>query len=119
GIRLDPGYLPARLKLAEVLLNIGRLDESEAICQSIAKDDPQFAPAYYWLGRVASAKGQITASIEQYRKACQLRPSFGTAHYALALAYQRIGETAQAQQHIEAYQKFKAEGDPQPEDPLL
>ncbi len=119
GIRLEPGYLPARLKLAEVLLNIGRLDESDGICQSIAKDDSQFAPAYYCLGRVASAKGQIAASVDQYRKACQLRPSFGTAHYALALAYQRTGETVQAQQHMDAYQKYKADGDPQPEDPLL
>ena len=119
GIRLDPGYLPARLKLAEVLLNLGRLDESDALCQAIAKDDPQFAPAFYWLGRVAAAKGQLAGSIEHYRKACQLRPSFGTAHYALALAYQRTGETAQAQQHMDAYQKYKADGDPQPEDPLL
>jgi len=71
------------------------------------------------LGRVASAKGQIAASVDQYRKACQLRPSFGTAHYALALAYQRIGETVQAQQHMDAYQKYKADPDPQPEDPLL
>ena len=119
GIRLDPGYLPARLKLAEVLLNLGRLDESDEVCQSIAKDNPQFASVYYWLGRVAAAKGQIAEAVEQYRKACQLRPSFGTAHYALALGYQRTGDTAQAQQHMDAYQKYKADGDPQPEDPLL
>src|SRR5438067_11355351 len=53
AIRLDPAYLPARLKLAEVLLTLGRLDESQEICQSILKVDPRFAPAYYWLGRVA------------------------------------------------------------------
>jgi tetratricopeptide (TPR) repeat protein len=117
--RLDPQYLPARLKLAEVLLTLGRLDESRSICQSIAKDDPQFAPVYYCLGRVESGKGQATAAIDQYRKACQLWPSFGTAHYALALAYQKTGATAEAQQHMAAYQKYKADGDPQPEDPLL
>ena len=117
--RIDPQYLPARLKLAEVLLALRRLDESQAICQSIAKDDPKIAPVYYWLGRVESAKGNAPASIEQYRKACQLWPSFGTAHYALALACQGAGATAEAQQHMAAYQKYKADGDPQPEDPLL
>jgi tetratricopeptide (TPR) repeat protein len=117
--RLDPQYLPARLKLAEVLLALARLDESQAICQSIAKDNPQIAPAYYWLGRIESAKGHAQAAIEQYRKACQLWPSFGTAHYALALACQGTGATAEAQQHMAAYQKYKADGDPQPEDPLL
>src|SRR5260370_5550150 len=59
AIRLDPAYLPARLKLAEVLLTLGRLDESERISQSIAKDTPQGAPAYYWLGRVAIARNQL------------------------------------------------------------
>jgi tetratricopeptide (TPR) repeat protein len=119
AIRLDSGYLPARLKLAEVLLTLGRLDESERISQSIARDAPQFAPAYYWLGRVALAKGQAAASIEHYRKACQLWPSFGTAHYALALACQRTGDQAEARQHMAAYERYKADGDPQPEDPVL
>ena len=116
---LDPQYLPARMKLAEVLLTLGRLDESQRICESIIKDDPQFVPAYYWLGRVDAAKGDVPASIEQYRKACQLWPSFGTAHYALALAYQGTGAAADAQQHMAAYRKYKADGDPQPEDPQL
>ena len=119
AVSLDAGYLPARLKLAEVLLNVGRLDESQAICESIIKENPQFAPAHYWLGRVASAKGQVAASIEKYRKACQLWPSYGTAHYALALACRRTGAEEEARQHMAAYQKYKADGDPQPEDPLL
>jgi tetratricopeptide (TPR) repeat protein len=119
AIRLDSEYLPARLKLAEVLLTLGRLDESERISQSTAKDAPQFAPAYYWLGRVAFARNQLGESIEYYRKACQLWPSFGTAHYALALVCQRRGETAEVRQHMAAYQRYKADGDPQPEDPML
>ena len=119
AVRLDSEYLPARLKLAEVLLTLGRLDESEKVGQSVAKDAPQFAPAYYWLGRVAFAKGQLAASMDHYRKACQLWPSFGTAHYALALLCQRTGATAEAQQHLAAYQRYKADGDPQPEDPML
>ena len=119
AIRLDPGYVPARLKLAEVLLGSGRVDECEAACESIVKDNPQLAPAYYWLGRVAATRGAVSASIEHYRRACQLWPSYGTAHYALALACQRIGAAAEARQHMAAYQKYKADGDPQPEDPLL
>ena len=117
--RLDPQYLPARLKLAEVLLTLGRLDESQAICQSVVTDDPQIAPAYYCLGRVDSAKGDVPAAMDRYRKACQLWPSYGTAHYALALACQRTGALAEAKQHMAAYQKYKADGDPQPEDPQM
>ena len=117
--RLDPEYLPARLKLAETLLNLGKLDECKDTCLSILKDAPQLATAYYWLGRVAAAKGQAADAIAEYRRACELWPSFGTAHYALALAYQRSGAAAEAEQHMAAYRKFKADGDPQPEDPSL
>jgi tetratricopeptide (TPR) repeat protein len=119
AIQIDPGYVPARIKLAEVLLTLGRLDESREMSQSILKDNPQAAPAYYWLGRVASASGQTTVAEEQYRKACELWPSYGTAHYALALADQKAGKQAEAQRHMAAYQKYKADGDPQPEDPVL
>jgi len=119
AVRLDPQYLPARIKLAEVLLNLHRLDESQETCESIAKEYPRFAPVYYWLGRVAAAKGQVASSIEQYRTACRLWPTFGTAHYALALASQKAGATAEAQQHMAAFRKYKADGDPQPEDTIL
>ena len=119
AIRIDPEYVPARIKLAEVLLGLGRLEESRLICESILKDNPQVAPAYYWLGRVEAANGQLAQAQEAYRKACELWPSYGTAHYALALAFQKSGQAAEARRHMEAYQKYKADNDPQPEDPML
>jgi len=57
AIRIDPGYVPAEIKLAEILLGLGRLDESRRICESLLKDNPQLAPAHYWLGRIAAATG--------------------------------------------------------------
>jgi tetratricopeptide (TPR) repeat protein len=119
AIRIDPGYVPARIKLAEVLLNLGRFDESREVSQSILKDNPQAAPAYYWLGRVAVAQGQSEQAVAQYGKACELWPTYGTAHYALALTYQKSGDQADAERHMAAYQKYKADSDPQPEDPML
>jgi tetratricopeptide (TPR) repeat protein len=116
ALRIDREYLPARLKLVEVLITLGRLDESESVCQAMIRDAPDAAPVYYWAGRVASAKGRMAAAIDRYRKASQLWPSYGTAHYALALALRQTGATAEAEQHIAAYQKYKADGDPQPED---
>jgi tetratricopeptide (TPR) repeat protein len=119
AVRLDSGYLPARMKLAEVLLGLNRLPESREVCQSAIKQDPRFAPAYYWLGRVAAAQGDSKSAVENYREACRLVPSYGSAHYALALTYQKLGREAEARESMSAYQKFKLDGDPQPEDPLL
>jgi tetratricopeptide (TPR) repeat protein len=119
AIRIDPQYVPARIKLAEVLLILGRLDESRQTSEALVKDDPQMAPGYYWLGRVASASGKLSQAEDQYRKACEAWPAYGTAHYALALAYQKSGQPAEAGRHMAAYQKYHAESDPQPEDPML
>jgi tetratricopeptide (TPR) repeat protein len=116
ALRIDPEYLPARLKLAEVLINLGRLDESERVCQAMLKDVPEAAPTHYWAGRVASAKGRTAAAIEEYREACRLWPRYATAHYALAQALRANGAAVEAEQHLAAYQKHKADGDPQPED---
>jgi tetratricopeptide (TPR) repeat protein len=119
ALRIDREYLPARLKLAEVLITLSRLDESEDVCQAMISDAPETAPVYYWAGRVAWAKGRAAAAIERYRKACQLWPSYGTAYYALALALRKNGATTEAEQYMAAYQKYKTYGDPQLEDRYL
>jgi tetratricopeptide (TPR) repeat protein len=118
-LRISPDYLPARVKLAEVLVSLNRLRESRDECLLAIKQDPGFVPAYYWLGRTAAAQGDVKSAIEHYRKACELAPAFGSAHYALALLYQKTGDTPHARQSMAAYQKFGRDGDPQPEDPLF
>ena len=117
--RLDAGYFPARLKLAEVLLTLSRLDESEQAARAIANADPRFPPAYYWLGRAAAARGQFAAAAAQYRRACDLWPSYASAHYALAQLSRQAGDVEETRRHMTAYEKYRADGDPQPEDPWL
>ncbi|HXJ38304.1 MAG TPA: tetratricopeptide repeat protein, partial [Bryobacteraceae bacterium] len=119
ALRIDSGYMPARLKLAEVLLNLGRLDECGQVVSLMIQENSQFAPAYYWSGRLAAARDQAEVSIAQYQMACELWPGYGTAHYALALACQRAGHAEDARRHMTEYQKYKTDGDPQPEDPRL
>jgi tetratricopeptide (TPR) repeat protein len=119
ALRINPEYVPARLKLAEVLITLGRPDESESVCRNIINDTPDVPPAYYCAGSSAFARGHTAAAIEAYRKACELWPSYGTAHYALALALRGTGAATEAEQHVAAYQKYKNDGDPQPEDRYL
>ncbi len=112
AVRLDPDYLPARLKLAELLVGLNRLRESREIAQSIVKEDAALAPAYYWLGRVATAEGQAGAAAGHYRQATELWSAYGAAHYALALAYQKLGEKAKAAEQLTAYQKYQRDEPP-------
>lgn len=103
ALRLDPGYLPARLKLAESLLTTGHQEEAESMYEAIIKDHPETAEAYYGLGRIRTAKGDLPGAVESYQKACELFPAYGAAHYALARAYRRLGEFQKSKEELKLH----------------
>lgn len=104
ALRLSANYLPARLKLADSLLESGELDESKTMYDDILKTTPDSAEALYGLGRIATARGETSAAVDDYLKACGIFPNFGAAQYALALAYRRLGKADEAQPHFSLYE---------------
>jgi len=103
ALRLDPGYLPARLKLAENLLTAGDWEEATGIYETIVKEHPDAAEAYYGIGRIRAAHGDLTAAVESYRKASELFPAYGAAHYGLALAYRKLGDVPKSEEHLKLH----------------
>jgi tetratricopeptide (TPR) repeat protein len=118
ALRLNADYLPARLKLAESLLAIGELRESRDLCDDLNRQQPNSARVQYLVGRVKAAMGELDSAVENYRRACELAPRYGPAHYALGLAYRQSGNTAKAQEHLMLYRANQASVPPT-EDPLL
>ncbi len=116
ALRLNPDYLPAQVKLAEALLAAGRAREAEEVFEGAAKS-PGAARAWYGLGRARAARSDLASATEAYQKACELFPSYGAAHYALALAYRRLGKGADSEQHFREYEK-NPNAAPPLEDPL-
>jgi tetratricopeptide (TPR) repeat protein len=60
----------------------------------------------------------LAAAVEHFRRACELSPHYGAAHYALASAYRDLGQTAQASEHFALHQKDSLTR-PALDDPLL
>ncbi len=118
ALRLEAGYLPARLMLAKSLLEAGRADESRALYRRIVEERPDTAEAHYGLGRIAADRGETGAAVEALVRACTLFPGFGAAHYALARAYRAKGDEAKAREELALYQKDKL-GWPAVPDPRL
>jgi tetratricopeptide (TPR) repeat protein len=108
ALRPDPSYLPARLKLAENLLEAGEIEESNGVYAEIVDDIPGTVEAYYGLGRIAVLKGNPAAARESFRKACALFPTYGPAHYALAQADRKLGRTKEAEQELALYAHHEA-----------
>ena len=118
AVQAQPSSLPARLKLAEILVALGDLAVAGALYQAILVDSPRAPQAHYGLGRVESARGQTAAAVERYLEATRLFEAFGAAEYALALAYRDLGRENDARQHLARYQKHWLETPPL-EDPVM
>lgn len=104
-VALDGTYLPARLRLADVLLNAGNLQESRLEFESILRDYPELAVARYGLGRVLTALGDRPAAIAEFERAVASATQFGPAAYALALAYRDAGMMERAAAQLDVYRR--------------
>ena len=103
ALRLNSNYLPAWLKFAENLLAAGDWEEAEKIYETVVKEHRDAAEAYYGIGRIRAANGDLIAAVESYRRACELFPAYGAAHYGLALAYRKLGDGPSSEEHLKLH----------------
>lgn len=118
ALDISPDYAPARLKLAEALLEIGDLDRSRALFEALAKQPATEPAAQLGLGRIAAARGQHEAASAHLQRAIDLFPEFGAAHYALALSSRALGRVDLAQRELERHRQYGASW-PALDDPAL
>jgi tetratricopeptide (TPR) repeat protein len=118
ALRHRPYDLTGQLKLAESLLALGELEESQQILERVLLKHPESALAHYGMGRIRSAQNDLASAVQHFGKACDISPNFGASHYALALAYRDLGDKSRAEAHLSLYQKNRL-GSPSLEDPLL
>ncbi len=113
-----PDYLPAQIRFADSLLASGQRFESRPLYESVIKKNAAVAQAHYGLGRIEAAAGEQAAAAARFRKAIELFPEYGSAHYALGLALRDLGQADKAQEHLALSQKYKLSRPPL-EDPML
>lgn len=92
--RAAGAYFPARLRLAEWLINAG--EDPGALVDELLAAQPGSARVHY-------AAGRARQSIEHLRRAVTLEPRYGQAHYELALALRRAGLHEEAARHFQAF----------------
>jgi Tfp pilus assembly protein PilF len=96
---------------------MNQINESRSVYESILENEPRTAHAHYGLGRIRAKLGDQRA-VESLKEAVRLSPSWGAAHYALALVYRDNNSAAQAAEHFRLYEKFRLVR-PAQADPLL
>ena len=68
--------------------------------------DPKLAAAYLQLGILSSEQGDLANEVRYYERAAQASPELEQAHYRLAQAYRRMGETSKAEAELKLYDQL-------------
>jgi len=118
ALRLNPQYVPAQLKLGGLLLALGKWQDAAQLFEALVKAHPGSAEAFYGLGRVRAVLNDLDGAVASLRKACELFPEYGAAHYALAQTYKRQGNMDLALEQLALHEKT-ANSAPDSGDPLV
>lgn len=108
ALTIAPGYLPARVRRAEALLEAGDLEESRRLFTALAKDLSVEPIAEAGLGRIAAAEGRHADAIAHLERAVTLFPELGAAHYALARSYRALGRPDDARNALARHEQYGA-----------
>jgi len=83
-----------------------RLAQAQSLLEKAVRLDPKLGTAYLQLGILDSNRGAFPEAIAAYQKAITANAELEQAHYRLALAYNRTGESAKAQAELQLYEQL-------------
>ena len=95
AVELAPTYMPARLRLGDVLLKANRIDEAAKVYEAALRLDPQQPYALLGMGRVHIARDDWAKAREPLEQAATLSAQ-RLAYDLLPTVYERLGETIRA-----------------------
>lgn len=101
SISLEPERAATRLRLGEVLLELGRLDEARVYFETAERLRGDTAAALFGLGRVAELEGDHERAVELFERVLNEQPEASEVHYPLAQAYRGLGQPDKAKHHLE------------------
>ena len=118
AVAASPGYLPARVKLAEALFDAGDLERSTKLFTELIHEPLAEPASQFGLGRIAAMQGRHDAAVTHLQRAVELFPEYGAAYYALARSYRALGRTEDAQRALDRHRQYGPRW-PGLEDPVL
>ncbi len=81
--------------------------EIESLLRTAIRNDPAYADAYLQLGILQADQKKYREAISNYDVALKLDPNSAVVHYRLGQALARMGDTAQAQEELAAFERLR------------
>jgi tetratricopeptide (TPR) repeat protein len=110
AIELDPGDPVLYFNLATVHYERGLLEDSAAAYLEATQRDSKYVEAWNAIGCVLSELKRTKEAIVALRRAVELVPDYGDAHYNLAFELESQGEISTAAQHWRRYLQLDRTG---------
>ena len=98
ALRLDPGFVPAAVTLADLYRGLGRDPEAEPLLRAMISRQPTAAAAHYSLALWLIRARRHDAALAELKQAAELEPSEPRFSYVYAVALAELGNPAQAMQ---------------------
>jgi tetratricopeptide (TPR) repeat protein len=100
ALHLNPNYVQVKLRLAQVYLNLNRMDQADTKFQEVLAERGLEAAAAFGLGKLALSRRRFAEAIEWFQDALSHQPHADRINYPLAMAYRGLGNTIEAQHYI-------------------
>ncbi|NYF90213.1 carboxypeptidase regulatory-like domain-containing protein [Tunturiibacter empetritectus] len=102
-------YAMAILKRQHYSEETQTMNQAEALLARAVSIDAKCGDAYLQLGILSASRSEFSEAIDFYKMAIEGEPQLGEAHYRLALAYDRVGERAKAEEEFKLHDEIKSQ----------
>ncbi|WP_229739062.1 tetratricopeptide repeat protein [Edaphobacter dinghuensis] len=102
-------YAMSILKHQEASPNKQAVQQASSLLEKAVAIDPKCGEAYLQLGILSASQRSFDKAIDFYKKAIEANPQLADAHYRLAMAYDRTGQSSKAQQELQLHDQLKRE----------
>jgi tetratricopeptide (TPR) repeat protein len=107
AVELDSTNIAYRVKQGRNWVQLQQPVKAEALFRNLLLKDPTNFDANFYLGKLASDRGDVASAIRNLKAAVQKQPGNSAALYQLALAYRKAGLPNEAAKTMERFLKLR------------
>lgn len=99
-LKIEPGDINTKLKLAVTFHNMNMWDKSISIYQAILEKKPDYADVHFKMGLARLGSGQTEDAVSAFKQALSINPNYTEARIKLGVVLVEIEQYDQAKEHF-------------------